>query len=53
MCMDKEDFDYRTSQIELLGGSIRAKAIEIRPNHYSVWGDTPCGWTFGLTYYLE
>ena len=48
MCLDKEDFDFRTSQIELLGGSLRAEVKEIRPNYYDVYGDTPCGWTFGL-----
>lgn len=51
MCMDKEDFDYRTSQIELLGGTIRAEATEIRPNHFSVWADSPCSWSFGLSYF--
>lgn len=51
MFMDKEDFDYHTKQILHLGVSIRDEAKEIRPNHYSVWGDTPCGWSFGLSYF--
>lgn len=49
--LDKEDFDFRIAQIELLGGSIRAKVKEFRPNYYSVHGDTPCGWSFGLAYF--